>query len=161
MKEYYFCVIKKYNEMKKFITFSAILTFILVTACGQQAQEEKNQFATGAKIEFEVKNHDFGEVPYKGEAIVNFEFKNTGDEPLILSNVKPSCGCTTPSWPKGEIKPGKSEVIKVQYRTTSRPGSFNKSITVYSNGSESPIVLRIKGVVQPAPVQENEAADKI
>lgn len=135
--------------MKQFLTITAFFAFTIFTACAQQTEQPANQFANGPKIEFVEKNHDFGDVPFKGEAIVDFKFTNNGDQPLVLSNVKASCGCTTPSWPRGEVKPGESEVIKVQYRTTSRAGSFNKSVTVYSNGSESPVILRIKGTVLP------------
>ena len=144
--------------MKQLITITAVFTFALFTACAQQAEKPANQFENDAKIEFEELNFDFGNVPFKGEAIHDFIFKNTGDKPLVLSNVKASCGCTTPSWPRGEIKPGETATIKVQYRTTTRPGTFNKSITVYSNGSDTPIILRIKGVVEQAPAAETDAA---
>jgi hypothetical protein len=81
-----------------------------------------------------------------------FKFKNTGKEPLILSNVYSSCGCTVPSWPKEPIMPGKSEVIKVKYNT-SRLGTINKKVTVISNAVNNPIELFIKGNVSAKPAE--------
>ena len=66
---------------------------------------------------------------------------------MILSNVKSSCGCTIPEWTKEPIMPKASGVIKVKYNTT-RVGTFQKSITVYSNAKNSPVVLTIKGEVE-------------
>ncbi len=83
---------------------------------------------------------------------MKFKFKNTGKEPLILTNVKASCGCTTPQWPREPIMPGQEASIKAVYNSKGRPGNFNKSITVTSNDSEAPTqVLYISGMVKPAP----------
>jgi hypothetical protein len=73
-------------------------------------------------------------------------FSNTGDTPLVIQNVKTSCGCTVPEWPKNPLKSGKSSEISINYDTT-HPGMFNKTITVFYNGENSPIVLSIKGKV--------------
>ena len=73
---------------------------------------------------------------------------DTGDKPLIISEVKPSCGCTTPEWSKDPILPGKSTQIKVGYNTGIK-GAFNKLIEVYSNDPQnSRSVLYIKGNVE-------------
>lgn len=90
--------------------------------------------------------HDYGTIYKGGDGNSEFEFKNTGIEPLILSNCLSSCGCTVPSWPKEPILKGKSAVIKVKY-ATDRLGAINKTITVTSNASNSPIVLKIIGNV--------------
>jgi hypothetical protein len=73
-------------------------------------------------------------------------FSNTGDTPLVIQNVKTSCGCTVPEWPQKPVNPGNSGEIKINY-DTSHPGMFNKTITVFYNGQESPQVLNIKGKV--------------
>lgn len=104
---------------------------------------------TGAKIEFKEETINYGEV-VKGvdDGIRVFEFTNTGDAPLIISNVKSSCGCTVPSKPAAPIMPGKSEKITVQYNMN--PGPISKTITVESNAVNKPngvVPLRIKGTV--------------
>ena len=109
------------------------------------------QIEKGAKIEFSKETHDYGNIKYGGEPYCNFEFKNTGDEPLIISNAKGSCGCTVPEWPKEPIAPGAKGVIRVKY-DTNRPGPINKNVTITSNALNEPNkVIRIKGEVGPAP----------
>ena len=80
----------------------------------------------------------------------NFEFwfENNGDEPLIISQCKTSCGCLVASWPQEPILPGERNVIKIKY-DSNRIGPINKSCTVQTNASEKPIVLRVKGNVKP------------
>ena len=95
-------------------------------------------------IEKEV--HDFGKMKQHGDASTVFSFKNTGTEPLIISNAKGSCGCTVPTWPKEPIKPGESSVIKVKY-DTKRLGAINKSVTITSNAATPTKVVRIKGKI--------------
>lgn len=117
------------------------------------AQTEKTtEKQNGAEINFKETNHDFGAIPFKGNGSYEFVFVNTGNEPLILSQPKSSCGCTVPEWPKQPILPGESNVIKVTYKNTDRPGSFNKYVTVFSNALENKEVkLHIKGTVEAEP----------
>lgn len=100
---------------------------------------------SNAKIEFAEKSHNFGNVIEGEIAKYEFKFTNTGTEPLVLQNVHASCGCTTPKWPREPIAPGESAVIIAEYNSNGRPGTFNKQITVTSNGGEQ--VLSITGVV--------------
>lgn len=101
-------------------------------------------------ITFERTNHDFGEInEADGRVTTVFKFKNEGAEPLVLSNVKASCGCTTPNWTKKPIEPGETGEVTATYNPNGRPGSFNKTITVTSNASNSPVRLTIKGKVIP------------
>jgi hypothetical protein len=105
--------------------------------------------------------HDFGTVAEGPAADYEFQFKNTGKEPLIIETVHASCGCTTPSYSKEPIAPGKSGTIKASYNTVGRPGPFTKSITVTSNAGTK--VLTIKGSVEKAPtssVPENNSMIK-
>ncbi len=90
--------------------------------------------------------HDFGKIPQGTPASTTFEFVNNGKTDLILSNVKPSCGCTTPEYTKEPIAPGGKGTIKATYNAAGA-GVFNKSITVTSNAGD-PVVLYIKGEVQ-------------
>lgn len=98
------------------------------------------------EIYFEKTVHDYGELKKDSDGSCEFTFKNTGKEPLILSNVKSSCGCTVPTWPKEPVLPGGSEVIKVVY-DTKNVGVISKTVTVTSNAKTNPVVLNIKGNV--------------
>jgi hypothetical protein len=100
-----------------------------------------------AKIEFKSETIDYGNIAKGSDGIRVFEFTNTGDAPLIISNVKSSCGCTVPEKPKDPIAPGANGEIKVKY-DTKRVGPIRKTVTVYSNASEPIKALKIKGVVE-------------
>lgn len=130
--------------MKKY--FIALLSLILFFATNVFAQEKPDKNA--AKITFDATSYDFGEIKYADSAFWLFKYKNTGKEPLIISNAQASCGCTTPLWTREPVKKGKYGIIKVQYNTNI-VGAFQKNVTIYSNATNSPVVLTIKGVVKP------------
>lgn len=122
---------------------SLLITFILVNSA---------LFAqSGAKITFKDKDNtiDYGTVSKDTDSgIRKFEFTNTGDAPLIIKDVRSTCGCTVPSKPSGEIMPGKSDVIMVKYNMN--PGPIRKTITVESNAVNTEggmVALKIKGEV--------------
>lgn len=94
--------------------------------------------------------HDFGTLKEGPMATYAFEFKNTGKEPLIITNANASCGCTTPEWPKEPVLPGKTGTIKVSYNTQGRVGPFNKSVFLTSNAAHDKdrFELHIKGTVE-------------
>lgn len=104
-----------------------------------------------AKIEFMAKDNtiDYGKVSKDSDnGIRTFEFKNTGNQPLIITNVQSTCGCTVPSKPTEPIMPGKTGKIDVKYNMT--PGPIRKTITVESNATNyegGKIPLKIKGEV--------------
>lgn len=99
-----------------------------------------------AKITFKTDVIDYGEIAKGSDGLRVFEFTNTGDAPLIISDVKSSCGCTVPEKPKGPVAAGESSVIKVKY-DTKRVGPIRKTITVYSNAVEPIKSLKIKGKI--------------
>ncbi|MDD4777799.1 MAG: DUF1573 domain-containing protein [Fermentimonas sp.] len=101
-------------------------------------------------MDFEKTEHNFGTIKEEiGAVTTRFEFKNTGDTPLIIQRVASSCGCTTPSYTREPILPGKEGTISAQYSTVRRPGTFNKTIRVYTNVPDTVYVLTIKGNVTP------------
>jgi hypothetical protein len=131
--------------MKNLVLSLFVLAAGLFTSNKVVAQE------SGAKIEFEKEVHDYGNIKYGANGTCTFEFKNTGNAPLIISKAQGSCGCTVPEWPKEPIPPGGKAVIKVKY-DTKRPGPISKSVTITSNATNEPSkVIRIKGTVGPAP----------
>lgn len=102
-------------------------------------------------LEFTETVFDFGEI-MEGEKVVhNYSFKNTGKEPLIISNAKGSCGCTVPSWPREPIPPGESADIKVQFdsKGKGKVGGNNQSkrVTLTANTDPAQTFLTIKGKV--------------
>ena len=101
-------------------------------------------------IKFEIREHTFDTISIsrnpKREHI--FTFTNTGEADLYILNVATGCGCTTPTYTKKAIKPGKKGKIKVEYDATGRrPGYYRKSVTVYSNDPSSYVRLFIDGVM--------------
>ncbi|GAA4768794.1 MULTISPECIES: DUF1573 domain-containing protein [Flavobacterium] len=129
--------------MKKLMLIMAVLGF----AFSASAQK-------GAKIEFKDQDNtiDYGTVTKESDNGVRvFEFTNTGDAPLIITNVQSTCGCTVPSKPKEPIMPGKTGQIEVKYNMN--PGPIRKTITVESNAVNyegGKIALKIKGTVVAA-----------
>lgn len=109
------------------------------------------QASTQDSIKFVNTMHDYGTIVQGSDGTCEFKFTNKGKLPLVLSNVKASCGCTVPEWPKEPILPGKSSSIKVSYNTNNQ-GNFNKTITVNSNALNSTVILQIKGNVTPKPL---------
>lgn len=107
-------------------------------------------FAQQPVITFEKTEHDFGKInEADGRVTTIFTFKNEGMAPLVLSNVRASCGCTTPTWTKTPIEPGQTGDITVTYNPNGRPGRFQKTITVTSNATVPTTKLTIKGEVIP------------
>lgn len=100
-------------------------------------------------MKFNTEEHSFGTIPEGPAVTYDFEFKNIGKEPIVLSGVQASCGCTTPTWTKEPVAPGKTGKVSATYNTQGRPGNFTKTITINSNvGSK---VVKITGVVEKAP----------
>ncbi len=126
--------------MKKLL---AVFTMLLVSAV---------TFAqSGPKIEFAAENNtiDYGTVVRgKDSGLRTFEFKNTGDAPLVVSNVRSTCGCTVPSKPEAPIMPGETGKIDVKYNMSI--GRISRTITVETNAvnhTDGKVALRIKGEV--------------
>ena len=98
-------------------------------------------------IEFDKTVHDFGEVAEGVKVSFSYKFTNKGNADLIISNCVPTCGCTVPEFPRHPIKPGKSDFITVVFDGKGREGTFEKSITVFTNSIPNSTVLYIKGLV--------------
>jgi len=130
--------------MKKIL----VLLFIGVMSLSMNAQTEEDikKDYTGPVFEFENTVIDYGEIAANSDGNRVFKFTNVGKSPLIISNVKGSCGCTVPTKPEEPIMPGETGEIKVKY-ATNRIGPFSKTVTITSNAYESKVVLKIKGRV--------------
>lgn len=132
--------------MKKFFLLSMFVSMALTVLNAQEVKATVEN-TDGPKIAFTQQEHDYGTIQKGGDGNCEFTFTNNGNEPLILSNVKASCGCTVPTWTKEPVMPGKNGTIKVRYNTNN-VGPIQKTITVTSNAVDNPrIVLKIKGQV--------------
>ena len=140
--------------MKKVILSIGIVVCFGLISFGQDATKtaEPAPNPNAPEITFEETAHDFATLQKGDECSHEFKFKNTGKEPLILSNCQASCGCTTPSCPKEPIAPGASGIVKVKY-DSNRVGVFTKTVTVTSNAKNSPVTISIKGTIE-GPAQE-------
>lgn len=98
-----------------------------------------------AEFKFDKESHDFGKIPLNKPASVEFKFTNIGDQPLIITKVETTCGCTVPEYTQTPIKKGDTGVIKVTYNPTGAALPFSKSITITSNAKTTTKVLYIKG----------------
>ena len=116
--------------MKKLGILFSLFAFALVFAA--QAQ----QVSSGAVISFKEKSVDFGDIVQGQKVEHTFTLTNSGTEPLIISNVAVTCGCTVPSWPKEPIAPGDSAEIKVTFNSTGKMGKQNSVVRIYSNATE-------------------------
>ncbi|MFN3758058.1 MAG: DUF1573 domain-containing protein [Algoriphagus aquaeductus] len=116
--------------MKKLAILFSFFAFALVMRA--HAQEA----GSGAVISFKETSVDFGDIVQGQKVEHTFVLTNTGKEPLIISNVAATCGCTVPSWPKEPIAPGKSGEIKVSFNSTGKMGKQNSIVRIYSNATE-------------------------
>lgn len=146
--------------MKKALALLVVAIFTISISCSQSSEVDTKVDKKAPVITFETLEYDYGTISQGDDGKCEFVFKNTGKNPLVLSNVRPSCGCTVPKWSKEPIKGGNKSSIEVKYNTK-RVGSFSKSITVHSNATNSPVVLKIKGKVVAKPtVVKGDEADK-
>lgn len=134
---------KIFKNMKNLGT---IFTLLVVLTCVKHVISQP-------QIKFDTRLHDYGTIREEnGPQKAVFIFTNTGNEPLIISSVRASCGCTASNYTKEEIAPGAKGEVEAIYNPAGRPGVFNKSVTVTSNDTKEPtIVLTIKGDVTSKP----------
>ncbi|HWA33791.1 MAG TPA: DUF1573 domain-containing protein [Cyclobacteriaceae bacterium] len=108
------------------------LAVMLVTGAAAFGQSK------GPVITWEKSTYDFGDVPQGDKVEHTFKFKNTGNEPLIITNVQVTCGCTTPKgWARDPIAPGQSGEITIAFNSLGKFGKQNKVVTVVSNAANA------------------------
>jgi len=107
------------------------------------------QTDTKPEFKFSEEKHDFGKIPQGKPVTTEFAFTNVGEEPLILTNVQPTCGCTIADYTKTPVTKGNKGIIKITYNAAN-PAPFSKSIVVTSNAKTPTKVLIITGEVIPA-----------
>ena len=124
-----------------------LVLICLLTLQVAMAQEE--DVVNGPLLVFDETEFDFGDI-HQGEQVEHiFTFVNQGTEPLVLSNVATTCGCTAPYWPKEPVAPAEKGEIKVKFNSAGKMGRQNKIITVYSNSTQAMTRVKIMTNVLP------------
>ena len=128
-----------------FLKIAEVAIIVLTTATTTRAQEW--QPVEVVSISLNEQLHDFGTRKQYTKTEFEFKLRNDSTGILVINNISTSCGCTTPTYSKRPVKSGKTANIKVAY-DASRIGNFNKSVYVYTNYSNNPIELKIKGTME-------------
>ena len=127
--------------MKRLLFICAAVIGFAFTARTASAQDNEK-----AEFKFNEEKHDFGKIPQGTPVTTVFEFTNIGKEPLILTDVKPTCGCTIADFTKTPVKNGDKGIIKITYNAAAA-APFNKTIVVTSNAKTPTKYLNIVGEV--------------
>ncbi len=127
--------------MKHFKNFLLAATLFFTATASAQNEPLNN---TG--LTFKEDTHNFGDIELRKPASYDFTLTNTSDKAITITQVKPSCGCTVPSYRKTAIKPGESAAITATY-DAHYTGSFSKTLTVKTDAGDKKQVLHIKGKV--------------
>jgi Protein of unknown function (DUF1573) len=134
----------------KTLSIIAIASIMLMSFTPSPVVIKNESFRYAAlvySVLWEKESYDFGEIAQGKPVSVDFTFTNNGDEPVLISDVVTSCGCTASDYSKAPIMPHKSSTIKVTYNAANL-GTFTKSITVNFSDAASKKVLMIKGIVK-------------
>ena len=126
------------------------------TDAANASQEVNNKSANASakpagpktSMSFEESTYDFGQVKSGEKVTHNYSFTNTGDEPLLLSNVKASCGCTAPNWPRTPIAPGETGEIEVVFSARGK-GKQKKNVTITANTQPATTQIFLEAEVLP------------
>ncbi len=151
-------VLNTLKNQAKGIAFQSLIIICLFISSAIYAQDTKPnekginyaqtvmQNPNAGVLSFEAEEIDYGTIPQDADGVKVFKFTNTGSNPVVITEVKTSCGCTVPTYSKEPVLAGATGEIKVKY-ATNRIGKFTKTITVISNASEPNKVIKIKGEV--------------
>lgn len=127
------------HKVFSFIGVLALMVFAV------HAEDKK-----GPLLEFENSRHDYGTIYLDDmpDTKMAINFSNTGDEPLVLSNVRACCGTRVTQWPREPILPGDEGTINIEFRLAPRPQRISRTVTVTYNNTERPTqTFRITGQV--------------
>lgn len=112
------------------------LLILLVAAMMSISVQAQEKTVDGPAITFEESSKDFGDITQGDKVEHVFKLENTGNAPLVISNVAATCGCTVPKWPRDPIAPGKTAEIKVSFNSAGKMGKQNSIVRIYSNATE-------------------------
>jgi hypothetical protein len=154
--------------IKKTVCLLALTSLLFTISCKKQEEtpkvetpiESTNEITVASEevivpvdgkypvLSFEKTEHDFGTIEKESKVDYTFRFKNTGDADLLITNAIGSCGRTVPEYPKGAIKPGAEEQIKVSFNSAGKKGQQQKSVTLSTNTKKGAEILTIKASIK-------------
>ena len=156
--------------MKKGILILAGIFAMSLVSCKENAADKVSEEKVEAAAERDAKagdfpvmtftevEHDFGTIN-EGDVVEHtFEFKNTGNSPLVISNAVGSCGCTVPSWPKEPVAPGETAEMLVKFNSNGKPNQNTKTVTITANTETGKERIKIKALVTPKAKTEEPAS---
>jgi Protein of unknown function (DUF1573) len=145
--------------MKKLVIL--VFAFSVFIACENKQRTDNQTIEDNRKAleptanKFPVMKIDSAQVDLgtitQGDTIMHvYNFKNTGNMPLVLSNVSASCGCTTPSYSKDPVAPGERGFITVKFNSKGKEGKLNKTVTAYANTkpTDNTVSFRVEVLVK-------------
>lgn len=137
--------------MKKYAILGILLLFVSV-AFAQEAKVEPPVIkADGPILTLDKNTHDFGDI-YQGDVVEHtFKFTNTGNQPLLITNIQTSCGCTTPTWPRDPIMPGGKGELKVGFNSAGKMNKQTKTLPIISNSATDVSVTFTTNVLDKKP----------
>ncbi len=149
--------------MKKVFFAFTVLCTVAFTSCKEDASKKidsKNVAAAAERdansgatpvMTFDKKEHDFGEIEAKTKVETTFSYTNTGDAPLVITNIKSSCGCTIPQdWSREPLAPGEKGEFTVKFNGSGK-NKVSKTVTVTANTKSGKETVRISAFVKPDP----------
>ena len=140
--------------MKKLFIIAIAAIAVSVSACNSKKSTTTStdsiasDSVSNATMVFESSVYNFGKITEGDKVSYDFKFKNTGTDPLIITNATASCGCTVPAYPHAPIAPGATAVISVIFDSTGKSGIQNKQVMITSNAKNASTELFLKGEVQ-------------
>ena len=146
--------------IRKTVAMFAIASLVLTVSCKenaalrideQTAKDAELAHAEAGKVavmKFESTEHDFGKITAGDVVEHTFTFTNAGTSDLVVSEAKPSCGCTVPSYTKTPVKPGETGEIKISFNSAGKSGKQNKTVTVTANTEQGSEVLKFSADVE-------------
>jgi hypothetical protein len=144
---------EKKQVMKKWLLSFMLIVFLFSCNIRNSKNNPKSlanmdvSFTDTTSVHMIDSVYDFGKTTEGTKISHDFEFRNTGKKPLVISSAKASCGCTVPEKPEEPVKPGEMGIIKVVFNTSSHPGPAHKTIVVASNAYPQFPVLVVSGLV--------------
>lgn len=135
--------------MKNFSKVAFLLLAVIGMSTMAFAPQDGNVVANDNVVVVDKSSHDFGTIlETAGKVSAKFVVTNKTSAPVVLTNVRASCGCTTPDWTKTPIEPGKTGTVTATYDPAGRPGPFEKTVTITTSGDPDRITVRLKGTVE-------------
>ena len=149
--------------MKKLFLTLTITSLVVFTSCKENAAEKINQENVSKaaerdsqsivfpNISFDKTEHDFGQIMNGTPVETTFYYTNTGKSPLVVTDIKSTCGCTVPQgWSKEPLMTGASSQFSVKFNGKGA-NKTSKTITLTTNTEKGLEQVKITAFITPDP----------